>query len=1006
VFKSEDGGETWEQWNSGMGNITVGRMIQHPVDEDVMYAASGGGIFKTIDAGVNWSQVNTGGYKEIVFKPGDPSTIYAGGGAYTYRSTNDGATWEQMNNGISSGSRSVIAVTEDDPEYVYVLLSTSSEYKGIWRSTDGGDSFTNMSTTPNIMSWGCNGGSGGQAWYDLDVAVDPNNKDVVFAGGVNCFKSENGGVTWNISSHWWGDCNVPAVHADLHVLEYNPLNDRLYAGNDGGIYFTGNGGVSWPEITNGLAISQVYRIGQCAIDPDKVINGYQDNGTSTYYGSPSSWQTTNGGDGMECAFDHTNAAYSYSTIYYGAIYRHYNNGGTHQVGGIGVHGMTEDGGWITPFCLHEENSNVMFAGMKNIWRADDVTSNSFTWKKLTTNGSSNIDVVEQSPADHDLFYYARNGQLYRSDNAMENNPDWISLTAFLPGGSNIFDVEAHPHKGDVVYITQTTKVFVSEDRGYTWEEITGTLPAINMNSLAAYVNSVDGIYVGSDAGVYYRDASMTDWILYRNGLPVDASVNEIEIYNDPESPEEDMIRAGTYGRGLWSSPVWHGQPVAEFTAEETNLPTGCEVNFHDLSFGVPTSWEWTFEGATPATSNAKNPEGIIYEEEGTYSVTLTVSNIEGTDTKTMTDYIVVSETAVPVVYFVASDSITCSGIEIAFTDMSSNCPIGWEWSFDPATVDYTNGTNQYSQDPEVLFNETGSYSVTLTVTNNAGSNVLVKTDYMKIGGIDIPFFDDFESGSLNSKSWTIENPDFNMTWGMATVGGNGPGDQAAFMNFYEYLVPPGPRDYLITPVLNFSDFDEVYLSFQHAYAKQHNSVTDSLIVKVSGDCGETWTRIFEGGEDNNGVFATHELMSDPFIPAVPEDWCGIGWGAGCILIDISQWVGDGNIKLMFETYSYFGNNLYIDNVMIGPLTNIAGHIQSEEIQVYPNPTTGIINIILPDEPRNFSVAIYNNQGKELKRFSEENGNIISADLSQYGSGIYFIRVMDNGRSSVKKVVLE
>ena len=155
---------------------------------------------------------------------------------------------------------------------------------------------------PNIMSWGCEGGDGGQAWYDLDVAVDPNNKNTVFAGGVNCFKSVDGGVTWEISSHWWGDCGVPSVHADLHVLEYNPLNNRLYAGNDGGIYYTANGGTSWPEITDGLPISQVYRIGQAKTDVNKVINGYQDNGTSTYYGN-NNWQTTNGGDGMECAFD-------------------------------------------------------------------------------------------------------------------------------------------------------------------------------------------------------------------------------------------------------------------------------------------------------------------------------------------------------------------------------------------------------------------------------------------------------------------------------------------------------------------------------------------------------------------------------------------------------------------------------------------------------------------------------------------------------------------------------
>ncbi|MCD4729111.1 MAG: PKD domain-containing protein, partial [Bacteroidales bacterium] len=869
VFKSSDGGVTWEQWNNGMGNTTVGRMIQHPDDYNTMYAASSAGIFKTEDAGANWSSIQYGGYKDILFKPGNTDVLYSAGGGKFYKSTDAGANWQQITNGLPTGSRSVIAVTPDDPEYVYCLLSNGDSYKGIYQSTNGGASFTEMSTTPNIMSWGCYGGSGGQAWYDLDVAVDPNNKDIIYAGGVNCFKSVDGGVTWDITSHWWGDCGVASVHADLHVLEYNPVNDRLYAGNDGGIYYTENDGVTWPEITSGLPISQVYRIGQCKLNKDKVINGYQDNGTSTYYGNIN-WQTTNGGDGMECAFDHTDEYYSYSTIYYGDIFRHYNNGNGYKVGGNGSHGMDESGGWITPFCLHEGNSDIMFAGMKNLWVADGVKSNNFIWKKITTESGGDIDVVEHSPANFDLLFYARNGQLYRSDNVMDDDPEWITLNTYLPGSGNVYDVEAHPFNEEIVYITRSTKVYVSENKGFSWTDITGSLPNINMNSLAAYENSIDGIYVGSNAGVYYREAGMDDWIMFSNGLPVDASINEIEIYHNPDNPEEDAIRAGTYGRGLWSSTVWCGIPVADFEANETNVPVGCEINFTDLTLCVPTSWEWFFQGGTPANSFEKNPEGIVYMTEGTFDVTLTVSNSQGTDTKTITDYITVSATAVPEVYFVASDSITCSGMEIQFFDMSTNCPTGWQWEFDPSTVSYLNGTNQNSQNPEVVFEESGSYSVTLTVTNNAGSNNFTKADYMQIGGIEIPFYDDFESGSFGSKSWTIENPDYNITWDVATIGGTYPGDKAAFMNFFDYMVPPGPRDRLITPVMAFPPLDDIYLYFEYAYAKRHTSVTDSLIVKISDDCGDSWNRIFEGGDDNSGSFATHELMTDPFTPAIAE----------------------------------------------------------------------------------------------------------------------------------------
>ena len=1006
VFKSSDDGLTWEQWNNGMGNTTVGRMIQHPDDYNTMYAAASAGIFKTEDAGANWSLIKYGNFKDILFKPGNPAVIYAGGNGNFYRSTDEGANWEQITNGLPGGSRSVIAVTPADPEYVYCLLSNGDSYKGIYRSTDGGTSFTVMSTSPNIMSWGCNGGTGGQAWYDLDVAVDPTDKDVIYAGGVNCFKSVDGGITWNIASHWWGDCGVQAVHADLHILEFNPLDNRLYAGNDGGIYYTDNDGITWPEISDGLPISQVYRIGQSKINKNNVINGYQDNGTSTYFGN-NNWQTTNGGDGMECAFDHTDETYSYSTIYFGDIFRHYNNGNGYQVGGNGNHGMNESGGWITPFCLHEGNSDIMFAGMKNIWVAEGIKGYNFTWKKITSEGGDDIDVVEHSPANFDLFYYARNGQLYRSDNVMDEQPDWITLTSFLPGTGNVFDVEAHPFNEDVVYLARSGKVYVSNDKGFTWTNITGSLPDINMNSLAAYVNSIDGIYVGSDAGVYYRDASMDDWIMFSNGLPVDASVNEIEIYHNPDSPEEDAIRAGTYGRGLWSSPVWVGTPAAGFEADETTAPAGCEVNFLDLSSGVPTSWEWTFEGGSPETSNEKNPQGIIWLNEGTYDVTLTVSNAEGTDTKTIPDYITISGSAVPEVYFVASDSITCSGMNIQFTDMSTNCPTGWLWEFDPATVSYLNGTNQNSQNPEVVFNEAGSCSVTLTVTNNAGSGNLTKEDYMQIGGIEIPFYDDFESGNLESKSWTIENPDFSITWDVASIGGTYPGDKAAFMNFFDYMVPAGPRDRLISPVMTFPASGSIYLYFEYAYADRHTTATDSLIVKVSDDCGATWTRIFEGGEDNNGSFATHELMTDPFTPAVIEDWCLAGWGAQCVSVDLSEYSGQSNIQIMFETYNHFGNNLYLDNVLISPLTVMSEYLNNSELSIFPNPTTGLLNIQVPEGFGSGDIFIYNSQGSKVGSLQVSgNERLIKTGLKKYGNGIFFIQVINEKYNKTEKVIVK
>lgn len=993
VMKSLDGGMTWSPASNGMDNKTVGRMIMHPADNEIILAATSGGIYRSTDAATNWVLVKSGNYKDIVFKPGNPDIIYAASGGNFFKSTDNGLNWQQITNGLPGGSRAVIGVTPAAPDYVYFLITNGDSFKGLYRSENEGESFTMKSNSPNIMSWGCEGGDGGQAWYDLDVAVDPVDPDILYAGGVNCFKSSDGGITWDISSHWWGDCGVPSVHADLHGLEWNPADGRLYATNDGGIYWTDNGGTNWIEITDGLTISQVYRIGQAKTQKNKVVNGYQDNGSSTYMGND--WIAVLGGDGMECAVDHTNPAISYGTIYYGDIFRLNNNNNEYQVGGEGNHGITESGGWITPFCLHETNNNVMFAGYKNIWRSDNILGTNFQWKQLSTGGGSDISVIEHSAANTGMLYYARGAQVYRTDEAMEDQPEWINLNGNLPGSGNILDIESSPLDENLVFVSRGSKIFKSENKGNSWTDISGSLPQINMNSLAFYMNSNNGLYAGTDAGVFYKDDDMADWIMFSDGLPVDASINEIEIYHNPANPAEDEIRAGTYGRGMWSSPMYQTAPDADFIADQTNVPQDCPVNFTDLSSGVPTSWLWSFEGGYPATSTEKNPQNITFSQVGTFDVSLTVTNSGGSDTKLIPDYITVGATTAPNVYFVASDSISCTGTGIAFTDMTTGCPASWTWSFTPNTVTFINGTNQNSQNPEVEFNNSGTYSVSLTAANGAGSNTLIKEGYIHIGGMNLPFSDDFESGSLSTKSWRVENPDYSITWDINDVGGITPGDKAAWLNFYDYIVPPGRRDRLITPILNFTDHYFVYLYFDHAYAKRHSSVTDSLIVYVSDDCGENWTRIFEGGENGSGNFATHELMADPFIPQTEDDWCGTGgFGPDCITLDLSQWGNQENIQVAFETFNYFGNNLFIDNVNVFFTTSIPANDQATGVRIYPNPANDKVYVYSPGL-QVMEACVTDITGRKVLS-TEMTGSIpgtFTLDISDLREGIYILKLV-------------
>jgi PKD repeat protein len=1013
VFKSYDGGQTWEMSNTGMGNKIVGRLIQHPTDPDMILAASSGGIYKSYDAGANWEHKSGGGnFKEIVFKADNPEIVFASANGKFYRSTDTGETWTQITSGIPNKSRGVIGVTPANPDYVYFLTGDGSEYGGTFMSVDAGLNFTTQSTTPNIMSWGCYGGSGGQAWYDLDIAIDPTNENIVYAGGVNCFKSTDCGVTWEINSHWWGNCGVPAVHADLHVFEYSPVNGRLYAGNDGGIYWTNNGGLSWPEISDGLPISQTYKFGQSATVRDLVINGYQDNGTSTFLGS--SWVSVYGGDGMECAIDHTDPSYSYATLYFGSIFRLFNNANAYKVAGEGVFGIDESGAWVTPFCLHETDANVMFVGYANLWRCENVKTYSPQWENITNNfsgfGNAYTRVIEHSPADLNLLYAARdNTQFYRCDNIMETTTTWIDLSSFLPSTVTPTDVEAHPTNPDIVYITQNNKVYKSTDKGYTWEDISGTLPSTSLNTIEYYKGSSDGLYVGSNIGIFYRDNFMDDWVLFADGLPASSRITEVEIYYDPIDVSNDVIRAATYGRGLWESGAYYYQPVADFTSTETMLPIGCSIDFYDESAGIPHIWSWTFEGATPETSSEQNPTNITYLTEGTFNVTLIVTNPAGTDSYTKTGYITVSANILPDVNFIASDSVACSGgFVISFYDQTLHCPDAWQWSFVPDNITYVNGTNENSQNPDVEFTDAGAYTVSLTVTNTSGNNNLTKQDYIHIGGFTMPFTEDFESGSFSTKSWIVENPDYNITWDIDTVGGSTPGDQAAWMNFFNYY-NLNARDMLISPPLDFSGYNNLSLYFEHAYTQRYNQI-DSLIVYISDDCGETWTRIFEGGPDGTGVFATSPPSTSYFVPESAEDWCGNGYGSLCNNIDISDWDGLNNIKIMFESYNKFGNNLYIDNIFVSNSVGISNPENNDIfVKISPNPSNGIFNIEISKIDEAVNMNILNIQGQVVRSKIlpiKSSGSKILIDLSIYPKGIYLIEFSSNKFINTEKIIIK
>ena len=644
VWRSTDGGLTWNPRNTGMGSRTVYEILLNPSNPDNLIATtSGNRIYRSTDGGANWTFTTTSSaMKDIAFKPGDPNTIYASGTTFDV-SIDNGVSFTQITSGVPTGAQRIaLAVSENQPDWVYILAGNGTGLMGIFCSTDSGINFGTRTTTPNILGYDVTGGTGSQAWYDLVLAADPTDANVIYAGGINIWKSTDGGTNLNCVAHWTGSGGVAAVHADQHVLEFSPHSNDIYSGNDGGIHVSSNGGINWNELSSGLAIAQVYKIGVAQSVEETIINGYQDNGTSVYKNEV--FSTEIGGDGMECIIDPTDANYMYGALYYGDIRRSTNGGNTFAtISGT----ITETGGWVTPYKLDPNESNRMFAGYNNIWRNDAVKTGT-TWNQISSfGGTSNIVDLAIAPSNSNIMYISRGGtnKFYVSVNALSPSPTWTDLTANLPINTTPKDIEIDPFDSNHLFIAVTNDIYESTDSGLNWVNVSGTLPNISLNTIVIDPSSsVSAMYVGMDVGVYYKDTNLSDWVSYADGL-ANLEITELEIYNNPTACKSQLY-ASTYGQGLWVSDLKDPGNSAPTACFEVNTISGCvgsDFVLTDNSDFSPTSWSWTITPATFTYSNStsftsQNPE-VQFTNAGLYTVALTVTNTNGSNTETKISYI-------------------------------------------------------------------------------------------------------------------------------------------------------------------------------------------------------------------------------------------------------------------------------------------------------------------------------------------------------------------------------
>ena len=570
VMKSIDGGQTWIQteleFHLGDGKF-VNKLFIHP--GGYIYAATTDGIYISYNEGDGWLKLNSVNLMDVEMLPSNPNIMYGStksksGFTRIYLSTDAGVSWTEIM--VKNGIRTELAVSPDAPNKVFAVVANSAgALEGVYTCEYPTTTFTQVfSGQPeyhNLLGKNCAANDNdGQGDYDLALEVNPLDADEVLLGGINTWKSNNGGVSWDIISHWNSTCNGDAeiVHADKHFLAFQPFTNRLYECNDGGLYKSYNSGDTWTDISNGLNIAQAYRLSQSSSTPNELITGLQDCGTK--YLSGGSWNDATDGDGTDCLIDYNNNDIQYSTTQNGGIYRTTNHWNSNTKISENLP-ESDSGAWVTPIKLHPLYPNNLYVGYTNFYHSSN-KGDSFT-KKSNFNDGKYIIAIAISETSTSTYAISKGDELWRTENA---GSTWTNITNNIPVPDGyISSIAFSDQTSNIMWVTLTyynsSKVFETVNGGSSWQNISSGLPATPMFSVVQNkLATQQELYVATTLGVFVKIGEQ-DWIPFRNGLP-SVPVNEIEIFY---SGSNSKVRAATWGRGIWESDLFSFS-----TADSTN----------------------------------------------------------------------------------------------------------------------------------------------------------------------------------------------------------------------------------------------------------------------------------------------------------------------------------------------------------------------------------------------------------------------------------------------------
>ncbi len=629
VYKSTDAGKTWT--HMGLKETChIGRIAIHPKNPDIVYVAALGlhfsfneerGLYKTTDGGKTWEKslyINEKvGVVEVAIDPVNPDTVYAntydkwrvpwhfeeaGPETGIYKSTDSGLTWKRLGGGLPVGKlgRSGLAIYPKNPNILYATIDnfnarppTEAEIKQaeqrnqepqerriggeVYSTEDRGKSWTKMS--PDNMS------IGGGKWYG-QIIIDPNDDKVIYVPSTPLLRSTDGGKTWGEGRTPTN--NAQGVHVDHHTVWINPKNSKhVILGNDGGLAITYDFGITWDVFEN-IPAAQFYAIGVDMDEPYNIYGGTQDTGSVKIPSNGRSgqvtvddWASVGGGDGMFNQPDPNDSRWLYNDSQFGAIQR------LDQKTGVSVRIQPRRGrdepplrfNWNSPIHISPHNSRIIYIGSQVLHRS---INRGDSWQDispdLTTNDPEklkgniehcNITSISESPVSAGVIWVGTddgNVQVTLDGGAHWTNCAEKLKQAGAPSDYYVSRVFASNFNDGSAYAVKTgfqrdnfePHVFKTDDFGATWFSISSNLPQEIIYVIYEDRKNPELLFVGTDIGVFVTLNGGKEWHSFKNNMPVNP-VHDLLIH----SRENDLV-VGSYGRGFYVTDI---SPLQEFSEE-------------------------------------------------------------------------------------------------------------------------------------------------------------------------------------------------------------------------------------------------------------------------------------------------------------------------------------------------------------------------------------------------------------------------------------------------------